>query len=144
MKTLTIVGVALLALTTHGTAAAAEKNGPVAVYLAPPTGEFQDPQRLESTRDVRARIGYLAKKEVKLVDRREDAAVVIEVVDRRESNAEKVIVATLTVGAYTMTLEGHDTPLLRIESSWKVAARDVVFKLRQFIVANYEKLTKRP
>jgi len=143
MKTVFAVSVAMLTLTTAGQAAEKFQGPPVPVYLVPPAGAFQDPQRIESTRDVRARIGYLAKKEVKLVDRREDAAVVIEVVDRRESNAEKVIVVTLTVGDYTMTLEGHDTPLLRIESNWQVAARDVVFKLRQFILTNHQKLTKR-
>jgi hypothetical protein len=143
MKSFTLA-VALLALTTPGQAA--EKSQPVAVYLAPPAGPFQGPQRIASTRDLREKLSH-AKKEIRLVDRLEDAVVIVEVLDRTETNGEKVVPVKLTIGAYTTTLQGQSTSMMPLmgysgTSTWQMAALDVTSQIKQFLRANAQKLRK--
>lgn len=134
MKTLTLA-VALLALTTPGRAA--EKLPPVAVYLAPPAGPFQDPQRIQSTRDLREKLGH-ATKDLRLVARPEDAILIVEVLDRTETRGEMVLPVKLTIGEYTTTLHGQTSG----SSSWKLTALDAASQIKQFIRANAQKLQK--
>jgi len=147
------ISVALLVMTTAGLAA--EKQ--VAVYLVAPTapGEFQDPallQRIAATRDLRDRIKWAWRKDIVLVDRREDAVVVVEVIDRGAHVAEKVVMVKVTVGEYTTAIQGRSETsnigtgdlLLEAlgESNWKYAAWDAAKQLGAFIRANHQKLKK--
>jgi hypothetical protein len=139
MKTFTLA-VALLALTTPGRAA--EKSTPVAVYLAPPAGAFQDPQRIDSTRDLRAQLAQ-TKKDVRLVDRPEDALVIVEVLDRTETElGTKIVAVKLTIGEYTTTLRGHNPSvgMGSLGSNWRAAAQAVATQIKQFLRANAQKL----
>ena len=148
-----VMTVALLVMTTAGLAA----DNKVAVYLVPPTapGEFQDPallQRIDSTRDLRERIKWAWRKDIVLVDRREDAVVVVEVIDRAAHVAEKVVMVKVTVGEYTTAIQGRSETshigtgdlLLEAlgESNWKQSAWDAAKQLGAFIRANHQKLKK--
>jgi hypothetical protein len=137
------IGVALLVMTTVGLAA----DKKVAVYLVQPTapGEFQDPallQRIASTRDLRERIKWAWRKDIVLVDRREDAAVVVEVIDRGPHVAEKIVRVQVTVGAYTTAIEGRSETSAYSEATWTLAAWDTAKQLGAFIRANHQKLKK--
>ncbi len=139
--------VALLVMTTAGLAA----DNKVAVYLVQPAapGGFQDPallQRIDSTRDLRERIKWAWRKDIVLVDRREDAVVVVEVIDRGAHVDEKVVMVKVTVGEYTTAFQGRsetsDIAGAWSESTWTHSAWDAAKQLGAFIRANHQKLKK--
>ena len=136
------MSVALLVMTTAGLAA----DNKVAVYLVQPPAPagFQDPailQRIASTRDLRERIKWAWRKDIVLVDRREDAEVVVEVIDRAAHVAEKVVMVKVTVGEYTTAFQGR-SETSEIEANWTHAAWDAAKQLGAFIRANHQRLKK--
>jgi hypothetical protein len=133
-------------------AAAAQEPPPVPVFVttAAAAQGFSDPskERLDSVNDIKDK-ARKADKLLKLVDTRDEATIVLEVLDRGSQykrtatgaifgtpwggQQKRSVTVRVTVGEYSSELTSE-------KGSYKDAAADVVMQLQRWVMANREKL----
>jgi hypothetical protein len=134
----------------------------IPVYVVQPAGEFEDAalkQRRDSTKDLMNAL-YGKEKTLRLVESRELAKIVIEVMDRgaqttdnrvttrsdpdtflSRSLVDKVVAVRLSVGAYETVIEGRSEGKTEYSiTTWRRAASAAARAIDDWIQRNHSKL----
>lgn len=160
----TVWGAVLAMLVPAVVLAQAAKAPPVAMFVVSPVAEsgFVDAKlkdRLDSTKDL---LLHLDKKTVRVVQTREEATIVVEVLGRStdesstrvltrepwtgsvgsKARTQKVVVAKLTVGDYSTDLIGINEENDYSPGYWSLAAARVAGQIEKWIKDNRAQLTQ--
>jgi hypothetical protein len=162
-KTTAVMFATMVAMVMVSTTAHAKDNAPaIPVYLVEPgvAAQFTDAaltRRIDSTNDLREKLAD-KEKVVRLINARDTATIVLEVLDNTEAEEiagkraavlgqalkdgiVKVVVVRMTIGTYTNDVIGRDVDNRGGTARWGLAAKDAANQIEGWIKTNRGKLT---
>ena len=132
----------MLCLTLAPALAAAETRLPVYVKGAAATNGWTDPsgERDDSARDLTRHLQSADRKHVHHVRAEAEAAIILEVLDRRIEYRTLVLTVRVRAGEYQTEMSSRDDRGL---GSWRNCARKIVQQLDAWALANREQFVAR-